>query len=129
MTGSKPSKSSLPALLTAAERLIRPIKVKEPQIEAGRAKPIEEISAIDLSSDLSIFGSEGSPTWVTEIRSLARTREVEFIEGATADEKASRLVERLTQARRINQRRREAALPASRPRLPPTFPPTAKCGR
>ncbi|HET8678175.1 MAG TPA: FAD-binding protein [Blastocatellia bacterium] len=86
----------LPALLTAAERLIRPIKVKEPQIEAGRAKPVEEISAIDLSSDLSIFGSEGSPTWVTEIRSLARTREVEFIEGATADLKASRLIEHLT---------------------------------
>lgn len=86
----------LPALLTAAERLVRPIKVKEPQIEAGRAKPIEEISAIDLSTDLSIFGSEGSPTWVTEIRSLARTREVEFIEGATGEEKASRLVESLT---------------------------------
>ena len=86
----------LPALLTASERLVRPIKVKEPQIEAGRAKPVEEISAINLSSDLSIFGSEGSPTWVTEIRSLARTREVEFIGGATADEKASRLIEHLT---------------------------------
>ncbi|HJQ70465.1 MAG TPA: FAD-binding protein [Blastocatellia bacterium] len=87
----------LPALLTAAERLIRPIKVKEPQIEAGRAKPIEEVAAIDLSSDLSIFGREGSPTWVTEIRSLARTRVVEFVEGATVDEKASRLIERLKQ--------------------------------
>jgi electron transfer flavoprotein alpha subunit len=85
----------LPVLLTAAERLIRPIKVKEPQFEAGRLKPIEQISAPELSSDLSIFGSSGSPTWVTEIRSLARTREVEFIEGATADEKAARLVERL----------------------------------
>lgn len=85
----------LPVLLTAAERLIRPIKVKEPQIEAGRAKPIEEISAAELSSDLSIFGSSGSPTWVTEIRSLARAREVEFIEGATIDEKAARLVDRL----------------------------------
>jgi len=86
----------LPVLLTAAERLVRPIKVREPQLEAGRAKPVEVVSAVDLSSDLSIFGFEGSPTWVTEIRSLARTREVELIEGATADEKASRLIERLT---------------------------------
>ncbi|HXG94263.1 MAG TPA: FAD-binding protein [Blastocatellia bacterium] len=85
----------LPVLLTAAERLIRPIKVKEPQIEAGRAKPITEISAVELSSDLSIFGLSGSPTWVKEIRSLARTREIEIIEGATAEEKAARLVERL----------------------------------
>ena len=41
----------LPVLLTAAERLIRPIKVKEPQIEAGRLKPILEVTAADLSAD------------------------------------------------------------------------------
>ena len=85
----------LPVLLTAAERLVRPIKVKEPQIEIGRSKPIVEVQAIELSSDTSIFGFSGSPTWVTEIRSLARSREVEMIEGGTAEEKASRLIERL----------------------------------
>src|SRR6185369_1412568 len=69
----------LPAVLTAAERLIRPIKVKEPQLDAGRKKPIQEISAVELSRDTSIFGFSGSPTWVKEIRSLARTRAVEFI--------------------------------------------------
>lgn len=85
----------LPVLLTAAERLIRPIKVKEPQLVAGRAKPILEVCAADLSIDPSIFGSAGSPTWVQEIRSLARTRQVEVIEGANAEEKAVRLIERL----------------------------------
>jgi electron transfer flavoprotein alpha subunit len=85
----------LPVLLTAAERLIRPIKVKEPQLEAGRAKPILEVTAADLSTDTSIFGFSGSPTWVEEIRSLARTRQVEMIEGANADEKAARLIDRL----------------------------------
>lgn len=85
----------LPVLLTAAERLIRPIKVKEPQLEVGRAKPIREVSAADLSADTSIFGVSGSPTWVSEIRSLARTRNVEFIDGASAGEKAARLIERL----------------------------------
>ncbi|PYT08810.1 MAG: electron transfer flavoprotein alpha/ beta subunit [Acidobacteria bacterium] len=85
----------LPVLLTAAERLIRPIKVKEPQLEAGRAKPIVEVSAADLATDPSIFGTAGSPTWVQEIKSLARTRQVEVIEGANAEEKAARLIERL----------------------------------
>lgn len=85
----------LPAVLTAAERLIRPIKVKEPQLDAGRTKPILEVSAAELSTDTSIFGFSGSPTWVKEIRSLARTRAVEFIEGASADEKAAKLLERL----------------------------------
>jgi electron transfer flavoprotein alpha subunit len=85
----------LPVLLTAAERLIRPIKVKEPQLEAGRAKPILEVTAAELSADTSIFGFAGSPTRVEEIRSLARTRQVEMIEGANAEEKVARLIERL----------------------------------
>ena len=85
----------LPVLLTAAERLIRPIKVKDPQLEAGRAKPIKEVSAADLCSDTSIFGMSGSPTWVREIRSLARARNVEIIDGAGAEEKAARLIDRL----------------------------------
>jgi electron transfer flavoprotein alpha subunit len=85
----------LPVLLTAAERLVRPIKVKEPQLEAGRAKPIVEVTAAELSVDASIFGSSGSPTWVQEIRSLARSRQVEMIEGANAKEKAARLIELL----------------------------------
>ena len=37
----------------------------------------------------------GSPTWVREIRSLARTRNVEIIDGASAEEKAARLIDRL----------------------------------
>jgi electron transfer flavoprotein alpha subunit len=82
----------LPAVLTAAERLIRPIKVKEPQLEAGRRKPIVEINAAALSTDTSIFGFAGSPTWVQEIRSLARMRNVRFIEGASAHEKVKRLL-------------------------------------
>ena len=86
---------TLPVLLTAAERLVRPIKVKEPQLEAGRAKPILEVTAAQLSADTSIFGFTGSPTWVQEIRSLARTRHCEMIEGANAEETAARLIEAL----------------------------------
>ena len=86
---------SLPVLLTAAERLIRPIKVKEPQLEVGRLKPIREVTAADLSPDHKIFGFAGSPTWVEEIRSLARTRVVEMIEGANPRDKAARLLARL----------------------------------
>lgn len=95
----------LPVVLTAAERLIRPIKVKEPQLEAGRKKPIVEISAAELSNDTSIFGFSGSPTWVKEIRSLARTRGVEIIEGANAQEKAARLLEKLAFSGALNATR------------------------
>lgn len=85
----------LPVLLTAGERLVRPIKVKGDQIELGRAKPITVVTASDLMSDHSIFGLAGSPTTVTEIRSLARARQVEFVESETPDEKAMLLIEKL----------------------------------
>ena len=93
--GFETIESELPVLLTAAERLVRPIKVKEPQLEAGRAKPILEVSATQLSADTSIFGVSGSPTWVQEIKSLARTRQVEMIHGSTSEELAANLIEKL----------------------------------
>ena len=62
----------LPVLLTAAERLIRPIKVKQPQLEAGRQKSVAEVTARDLCADTSMFGFLGSPTLVKR-DSLART--------------------------------------------------------
>jgi len=93
--GFETIESDLPVVLTAAERLVRPIKVKEPQIQAGRLKPIREVTAAQLSPETNIFGFAGSPTRVHEIRSLARTRQVEMIEGESADEKAHRLLARL----------------------------------
>lgn len=100
----------LPVVLTAAERLIRPIKVKEPQLAAGREKPIEDVTAAELSSDTSIFGFSGSPTWVKEIRSLARARSVEMIEGANAQEKAARLLEKLESSGALNTMQQSRSL-------------------
>lgn len=102
----------LPVVLTAAERLIRPIKVKEPQLAAGREKPIEEVTAAELSSDTSIFGFSGSPTWVKEIRSLARARSVEMIEGATAQAKVARLLEKLESSGTLNATQASRDLPS-----------------
>jgi electron transfer flavoprotein alpha subunit len=85
----------LPLLVTAAERLVRPIKVKDPQIEIGRTKPIVELSAAELQADSDGIGLAGSPTRVTEIRSVARQRQVEMIEGSNVQELADRLIDKL----------------------------------
>jgi electron transfer flavoprotein alpha subunit len=84
----------LPALITAAERLIRPIKVKEPDIAAVRNRPIEVLTAANLAADSSLFGLAGSPTWVSEIITLKKSRQVEMIEG-DVEQMAASLVERL----------------------------------
>ena len=119
--GFETIESGLPVLLTAAERLIRPIKVKEPQIEAGRLKPIQVISATDLSEDGNIFGFSGSPTRVQEIRSIARARQVEMIEGATTYEKASHLLFRLKSLGALDSKKTKTsreAVPDSNSPLP-----------
>ncbi len=69
----------LPCLLTAAERLIRPTKVKDADLEAARSKPITHVRARDLSEDASIFGFAGSPTQVSEIYEQKSSRSCRFV--------------------------------------------------
>ncbi len=65
---------ALPALLSAAERLCKPIKVTPAELEAAKIKPIEIWGAADLSKDLSVFGLAGSATRVEEIDTIEQTR-------------------------------------------------------
>jgi electron transfer flavoprotein alpha subunit len=84
----------LPALITAAERLGRPVKISEADLEAVRDRPVEVVTAADLSADESMFGIAGSPTSVSQIFSLEKTRHVEMIAGGVeqiAEDLAKRL--------------------------------------
>jgi electron transfer flavoprotein alpha subunit len=75
----------LPALLTAEERLNRPGPTPAPALEAARNRPVEVLTASDLSQDQSIFGVAGSPTWVSEIYSVASTRQPVMLEASSVD--------------------------------------------
>ena len=59
----------LPALLTVTEGVAPEAFPRPDAVEAARAVPIEQIVATDLSDDASLFGMEGSPTWVGEVYS------------------------------------------------------------
>jgi electron transfer flavoprotein alpha subunit len=58
----------MPALLTCAERVAQPIKLKPGAAEQARGKSLTTIRASDLVDDPARFGLAGSPTWVEEIR-------------------------------------------------------------
>lgn len=58
----------MPALLTCAERVAQPIKIKPADAERAASKPIEVVRTADLDPDVSRFGFAGSPTWVQEVR-------------------------------------------------------------
>jgi len=95
--GFETIKCKLPALITAAERLVKPIKVKEPDMEAVKDAHVEVVTAADLSSDSSAYGLAGSPTRVSEITSMETHRSVCMIAG-DADEVARSLTDRLCES-------------------------------
>lgn len=85
----------LPFLITTAERLIKPTRPTPDEIEAAKSKPYKVITASELSTDLSIFGFSGSPTFVTEIYSIETKRMCEVINGYTIEDKVAQLIEKL----------------------------------
>src|SRR5207248_11478911 len=70
----------LPALLTAAERLIKPVKTTPALIEEGERRIasdpslIETWSAYELSIAAREAGLSGSPTWVAELHPVENAR-------------------------------------------------------
>jgi electron transfer flavoprotein alpha subunit len=63
--------ASMPAVITCAERVAQPVKVKPGASEEAEKKPIEVVRATALGADAKEFGLAGSPTWVQEVRAVA----------------------------------------------------------
>jgi electron transfer flavoprotein alpha subunit len=61
---------ALPAVLTCAERVAQPIRVKPEAAEEAKSREIEAVRAAALDGDLAQFGFAGSPTWVQEVRAV-----------------------------------------------------------
>ncbi|HLK86427.1 MAG TPA: FAD-binding protein [Candidatus Binataceae bacterium] len=61
---------AMPAVLTCAERVAQPIRVKPEAAEKAGAQPIEAVRAAALAADPAHFGLAGSPTWVQEVRAV-----------------------------------------------------------
>ena len=60
--------SSLPALACVTEGVAPEMYPSREQMAEAQEKPLEEMNCAQLSTDLSQFGSSGSPTWVQDIR-------------------------------------------------------------
>ena len=66
---------ALPALITVTEEVAEEIYPRRAERQAAQDKPVATLTAADLSDDASIFGADGSPTWVSEIYSIEPERE------------------------------------------------------
>ena len=73
---------SLPAVVCVTEGVAPELYPSQEQMERAQSKPTSQVSAADLTSDTSLFGAEGSPTWVSEIRLVEPNRLGERLEDA-----------------------------------------------
>jgi electron transfer flavoprotein alpha subunit len=78
----------LPCVLSVSEKIN---KVRTPtQADRDRAKlmDIRKISAVELSTNIALFGSAGSPTWVKRVSDSSYQRKPVVFDGSTDLEKA-----------------------------------------
>ncbi len=85
----------LPALITVTEGIAPEVYPRREAMEAAKSKPIETLTASDLSKDASIFGTNGSPTWVSEIYSVETRREGRVIRDTSVKEAVREVVDYL----------------------------------
>ncbi|MCE2457887.1 MAG: FAD-binding protein [Dehalococcoidia bacterium] len=64
----------MPALVTITDGAAEEVYPRREAMAEAASRPIEQLTAADLTDDMSQFGLDGSPTWVDEIFSLESTR-------------------------------------------------------
>ena len=105
--GYEEIEAAMPAVLTCAERVAQPIKVKAEALEQAKSKPLETVSAAQLGLAPSELGLAGSPTWVAEIRVVGtpKTR-CRHIDASEPERAASELIEHLDRVGALRPRAR-----------------------
>ena len=86
---------NLPALITVTEEVAPETYPNRAARQAAQDKPIATLTAADLSPDASQFGLDGSPTYVSEIYSVAPQRDRILIRDAPIPDAVSQLMEYL----------------------------------
>ncbi|MEC8909877.1 MAG: FAD-binding protein [Chloroflexota bacterium] len=95
--GTQTIECDLPVVVCVTEGVAPELYPDQEQMDRAEGILAEEISAADLSSDLTQFGTEGSPTWVDEIRLVEPNRMGVLLEDATPEEAANQVVDSVRQ--------------------------------
>ena len=83
---------ALPALITVTEDVAPEIYPRRAERQAAQEKPVETLTAADLSDDMSVFGMDGSPTWVSEIYSIEPKRDGIVVRDKSAGDAVAELM-------------------------------------
>jgi len=95
--GSQTLECDLPAVVCVTEGVAPELYPDQEQMDRAAGIPPEELSATDLTSDLSQFGADGSPTWVDEIRLVEPNRMGVLLQEVTPEDAAKQVAEAVRQ--------------------------------
>ncbi|HZC46626.1 MAG TPA: hypothetical protein VE243_09125, partial [Candidatus Acidoferrum sp.] len=85
--------AAMPAVITCAERVAQPVKVKPGASDEAATKPILSVRAAELGADAKAFGLAGSPTWVQEVRVVTTPKtECKFIDSIDPERAAAEVM-------------------------------------
>ena len=88
--------AAMPAVITCAERVAQPVKVKPGAADEAATKPIQVVRAAELGADAKEFGLAGSPTWVQEVRVVTTPKtEPKFIDASDPERAATEVMSAL----------------------------------
>ena len=103
--GFEEIEAGMPAVITCAERIAQPVKVKPGASEEAKTKPIQSVRAAELGADPKEFGLAGSPTWVQEVRVVKTPKtECKFIDSTDAECAAAEVMSALETIGALNPR-------------------------
>jgi electron transfer flavoprotein alpha subunit len=103
--GFEEVEAAMPAVITCAERIAQPIKVKPGASDEAATKPVESVRAAELSADAKDFGLAGSPTWVQEVRVVETPKtECKFIDAKDPERAAAEVFSELEKLGTLNAR-------------------------
>ena len=83
----------MPALVTITDGAAEEVYPRREAMQEAASRPIEQLTATDLTDDTSQFGLDGSPTWVDEIFSLESTRLGTVVRDLPPDEAVAQMME------------------------------------
>ncbi len=88
--------AAMPAVITCAERVAQPVKVKPGAADEAATKPIEVVRAAELGAEAKEFGLAGSPTWVQEVRVVTTPKtDPKFIDASDPERAATEVMSAL----------------------------------
>ena len=103
--GFEEIETAMPAVITCAERIAAPVKIKPGASVEAQTRPIQSVRAAELGADPKAFGLAGSPTWVDEVRVVATPKtQCKFIDSTDAERAAAEVISALETIGALNPR-------------------------